>query len=144
MRQHAPLKHRSTSMRLRGAISQKAVIFIPTWVSMVALRMRISGVGAKGDHCDHFLIYCAYPSYCSSNTIPVTKYSILCSGISSSCLPKWWNLNLTKGTYSHRMCEAVSVSIWHLPQIGLSVIPSLKRWPFKWQYPVNRHVTCLS
>jgi hypothetical protein len=30
-----------------------------------------------------------------------------------------------------KMCEAVRVSLWPLPQIGLSVIPSLKRWTFK-------------
>jgi hypothetical protein len=41
------------------------------------------------------------------------------------------------------MCEAVSVSIWHLPHIGLSVIPSLKKWCFKWQCPDNKPVTSL-
>jgi hypothetical protein len=42
------------------------------------------------------------------------------------------------------MCEAVSVSIWHLPQTGLLIIPTLKRWPFKWECPFNRPVTFLA
>jgi hypothetical protein len=51
---------------------------------------------------------------------------------------KWRNLNLARATHSQSMCEAVSVSIWHLPQIGPLIIPSLKRWPFKWHCPVEQ------
>jgi hypothetical protein len=39
------------------------------------------------------------------------------------------NLNSVKATHSQKMSEAVSVSIWHLPQTGLSITPSLKRCP---------------
>jgi hypothetical protein len=30
------------------------------------------------------------------------------------CLPKRWNLNSAKATHSHRVCEAVSLILWHL------------------------------
>jgi hypothetical protein len=63
---------------------------------------------------------------------------------STKCFPKWWNPSPATSTHSQRMCEDVSISAWHLPQIELSLIPSWKRWPSKWQCPVNRPVTCLA
>jgi hypothetical protein len=60
------------------------------------------------------------------------------------CIPRWQNLSPAKGSQSHRMCEAISVLLWHLWQMGLYAIPSLKRYPMKWQCPVNRPVTCLA
>jgi hypothetical protein len=47
------------------------------------------------------------------------------------CSPNQRNMSSVKATHSQRMCEAVPISLWPLPQIGLSVIPSLKRWIFK-------------
>jgi hypothetical protein len=45
---------------------------------------------------------------------------------------------------SHRICVADSSSCKHLSQVGLSVNPSLKRCPLRWQCPVSNPSTHLS
>jgi hypothetical protein len=63
--------------------------------------------------------------YSTSSTIPVTKYSILHDGISSWSLDSikmFTKVTKSECSWSHTsktMCEAISVAIWHLPQIGL-------------------------
>jgi hypothetical protein len=45
---------------------------------------------------------------------------------------------------SHRIYVADSSSSKHLSQVESSVNPSLKRYPFRWQCPVNSHTTHLN
>jgi hypothetical protein len=109
----------------------------------------VSGVGAQGDPCTAtiFDLLCFPILYSAHSPMPLTKFSILHSGILSQslgvmkCFPKRRNLNSAKATLAQRLCEAV-FCLYMAPPTNRTV--SLKRWPFKWQCPVNRPASCLA
>jgi hypothetical protein len=111
------------------------------------LNIIMNGVGAQGDPTLNLL--CMPIVF----ILPVVPY-LLRSAV--SCLTEShhnrsvpWNVYLSDEIliqlkpHTKNMCETVFVSVWRLPQIGLSVIPSLKGSSFKWPCPVNRPVTSL-
>jgi hypothetical protein len=58
--------------------------------------------------------------------------------------PRWRNLTWATASQSHRICVAGLSSSRHLLQMGSSVNPNLKRFPFRWQCPVSSPTTHLN
>jgi hypothetical protein len=63
--------------------------------------------------------------YFATSPIFLTEYSILQNLVILAWFHKnvylSYNLNSGKATHSQRMCEAASVPLWHLTQVGLSI-----------------------
>jgi hypothetical protein len=85
--------------------------------------MSMSGVSIQGNHYTAAI-------FCQS-TISYITNSHHHRLVPWKCLPKQRNLNSAKVTYSQRMCEAISVVMWHLPPIGLSVAEPVLQGPFR-------------
>jgi hypothetical protein len=75
------------------------------------------------------LIPPVFPYLCQSTVSYITVY-LHSHLVQKKCLPKQRNLNLSKRTHSQRLCEAISVAMWHLIQMGCQLKSSFCRVPF--------------
>lgn len=72
-----------------------------------------------------------------SGLVPQMKCRNLFSGLKWSlgfikCDPRAQNINSTRVLHAHRICEAVSPFLWHLPQAGLFTRSGLNKCNSKW------------
>jgi hypothetical protein len=101
-------------------------------------------VGAQGDPCTVTILWSiVFPHLLYSASSPLSRRSAV-SYITESnhsllvpwkCLPTRLNLSSSEATRSQRLCEAVTVAIWHLPKIGMSTEEVVCQTSFWWLLP---------